>query len=150
MFGSSSFPENAHLFVNTQTLSIGASSERQENPEISEEESDQDQSALIRDLVATIEELVNKLSIMKDTEGNASTDNHDKVKAIDVKHIERPDKYDNEVAKFNTWFDKFNDLLTSLGEREIGAVETWLRSMNVEIMLRLRHTVQFACDAEES
>ena len=35
------------------------------------------------------------------------------VKPIDIKGIERPDKCDNQGAKFNTWFDKFKDLLMS-------------------------------------
>ena len=37
----------------------------------------------------------------------------DKLKPIDTKDIERPDEYDNQASKFNTWFDKFKDLLTS-------------------------------------
>ena len=63
--------------------------------------------------MARIKELEDKLSIMKDTEVKASTDDHHKLKPIDIKDIEGPDKYDNQAAKFNTWFDKFKDLLTS-------------------------------------
>ena len=58
----------------------GTSSEHRENPHISDEEFEQDQST---------------------------------VKPIDIKDIERPDKFDNQAAKFNTWFDKFQDLLMS-------------------------------------
>ena len=65
---------------------------------------------MIKNLMARIKDLEDKLSIGKDAEVKASTDDHDKLKPID---IERPDKYDNQAAKFNTWFDKFKDLLTS-------------------------------------
>ena len=91
----------------------GTSSEHRENPHISDEEFEQGQSTVIKDLVARINELEDKLSIMKDAEVKASTDDHDKLKPIDIKDIERPDKYDDQAAKFNTWFDKFKDLLTS-------------------------------------
>ena len=40
------------------------------------------------------------------------------MKPIDIKDIERPDKYDNQAAKFNTWFDKFKDLLMSRTGKE--------------------------------
>ena len=50
---------------------------------------------------------------MKDVEVKASTDDHDKLKPIDIKDIERPDMYDNQAAKFNTGFDKLKNLLTS-------------------------------------
>ena len=89
------------------------SSEHRENPHISDEEFEQDQSTVIKDLVARIKDLEDKLSIMKDAEVKASTDGHDKLKPIDIKDIERPDKYDNQAATFNTWFDKFKDLLMS-------------------------------------
>ena len=87
------------------------SSKHRENPHISDEEFEPDQYAVIKDLVARIKELEDKLSIMKDAEVKASTD--DKLKPINIKDTERPDKYDNQAAKFNTWFDKFEDLLTS-------------------------------------
>ena len=86
-------------------LRSGAMATMTENPH--------NQSAVIKDLVARIKELEDKLSIMKDAEVKASTDDHDKLKPIDIKDIERPDKYDNQAAKFNTWFDKFKELLTS-------------------------------------
>ena len=67
---------------------------------------------MIKDIVARIKEREDKLSIMKDAEVTASTDDHDKLKPIDTKDIERPNKYDNQAAKFNTWFDKIKGLLT--------------------------------------
>ena len=120
VLGQVPFSANRHscslrlkLSSGAMATTTGASAERKENPHISDEESEQDQTELIRDLVARIKELENKLSIIKDTEGNASTDNHDKLKPIDIKDIERPDMYDYEVAKFNTSFHKFKDWLTS-------------------------------------
>ena len=89
----------------------GTSSEHRENPHISDEEFQQDQSALIKDLVSRIKELEGKLSIMKDPEVKDSMDDHDKPKPIDI--------CDNQAAKFSTWFDRFKDLLTS---RELGTV----------------------------
>ena len=44
-----------------------------------------------------------------------SLDKQDKLKTIEIMDIERPDKYDNQVAKFNTWFDTVKDLMTSRG-----------------------------------
>ena len=87
---------------------------------------EQDQSAVIKNLMARIKELEDKLSIMKDAEVKASTDDHDKLKLIDIKDIERPDKYDNQAAKFNNWFDKLKDLLTSRNgnwEKLLGMIE---------------------------
>ena len=81
---------------------------------------------VIKDLVAGIKELEDKLSIMKDAEVKASTDDHDKLKPINIKDTERPDKHDNQAAKFNTWFGKFNHLLTSrngIWEKLLGLTE---------------------------
>ena len=50
---------------------------------------------------------------MKDAEVKASTDEHAKLKPIDIEDNERPDKHDDHAAKFNTWFDKFKESLTS-------------------------------------
>ena len=83
-------------------------------------------SAVIKNLVARIRELEDKLSIMKDAEVKASTD--DKLKPIDIKDIERPDKHDNQAAKFNTWCDKFWGMLTSRNgnwEKLLGYREPW-------------------------
>ena len=42
---------------------------------------------------------------------NATHDDPYKLKPIDVKDVEKPDKYDNNVSKFVTWYDRFRDLL---------------------------------------
>ena len=76
--------------------------------------------------MARIKELEDKQSIMKDAKVKATTDDHDKLKSIDINDIERPDKYDNQAAKFDTWFDKFKDLLTScngIWEKLLGLIE---------------------------
>ena len=104
----------------------GTSSKHRENPHISDEEFQQDQSALIKDLVSRIKEMEDTLSIMKDAEVKASMDDHDKPNPIDIKDIERPDKCDKQAAKFNTWLDKFKDLLTSRNgnwEQLLGLIE---------------------------
>ena len=104
----------------------GKSSKDRENRHISDEEFKQDQSAVIKNLMARTKELEDKLSIMKDAEVKASTDDQDKLKPIDIKDIERPDKYDKLAAKFNNWFDKFKDLLTSRNgnwEKLLGMIE---------------------------
>jgi hypothetical protein len=38
---------------------------------------------------------------------------HGMLKPIDIKDIDKPEKYDNNIVKFNTWFDKFRDLLAN-------------------------------------
>ena len=104
----------------------GTSLYDRENPHISDEEFEQDQSAVIKNLMDRIKELEDKLSIMKDAEVKASTDDHDKLKPIDIKDIERPDKYDNQAANINNWFDKVKDLLTSRNgnwEQLLGMIE---------------------------
>ena len=71
--------------------------------------------------MARIKDLENKLSIMKDAKGKASTDSHDKFKPIDIKDTERPDKKDKQVAKCNSLFGKFQGLTGEL-QRELGEV----------------------------
>ena len=44
---------------------------------------------------------------------NSQTDDPYKLKPIDIKDIEKPDKYDHEVAKFTIWYDRFRDLLAN-------------------------------------
>ena len=51
----------------------GTSSKDRDNPHISDEEFEQDQSAMIKNLMARIKELEDKLSIMKDAEVKAKT-----------------------------------------------------------------------------
>ena len=126
-------PEKTHLFINTLKLGSGAmaaiagtSSKHRESPHIIDEEFDQDQSAVIKNLLARIEELEDTLSIMKDAEVKASTDDHGKLKPIDIKDIVRPDKYDNQAAKFNNGFDKLKGMLTSRNgnwEKLLGLIE---------------------------
>ena len=57
----------------------GTSSEHRENPHISDEEFEPDQSVVINYLVASIKELEDKLTSMKDAEVKASTDDHEKL-----------------------------------------------------------------------
>ena len=33
------------------------------------------------------------------------------MKPIDLKDIEKPDKYDNNIAKFTIWYERFRDFL---------------------------------------
>ena len=104
----------------------GTSSEHRENPHISDEEFQQDPSALIKDLVSRIKELEDKLSIMKDPGSKTAWTITTSPKPIGIKDIERPDKCDNQAAKFSTWFDRFKDLLTSRNgnwEQLLGLIE---------------------------
>ena len=80
--------------------------------ELGEEQSQRDQAELIQELMNRIMKLESKLKDQKDTEGST----HEKLKPIDIKDIERPDKYDNQPTKFNMWYDKFKDLLMSRNE----------------------------------
>ena len=114
MFDSSSVSRpKRHTCSSTLILEIGAMATIKRILTSMMRNFELDQAGLIRDLVARLKELENNLSIMKDTEGSASTDNHDKLKPTEIKDIERPDMYDNHVAKFNTGFYKFKELLTS-------------------------------------
>ena len=84
--------------------------------DIDEEQPQQDQAELIKDLIDRIADLENKLKYYQtDTEGSIK-EKEDKLKPIDIKDIERPDKYDNQPTKFNMWYDKFKDLLMSRNE----------------------------------
>ena len=67
----------------------GTSSKDRENPHTSDEEFEQDQSAVIKNLMARIKELEDKLSIMKDAEVKASTDDRGKLRPIDIKDIDQ-------------------------------------------------------------
>ena len=62
--------------------------------------------AVIEQLEGQIQELQQQL----DMRTNATHDDPYKLKPIDVKDIEKPDKYDNNVSKFVTWHDRFRDL----------------------------------------
>ena len=70
------------------------------------------------DIADILENLKNKINALeeklKEKEGSKREhDDSDRLKPIDIKDIEKPDKYDNNISKFNTWFDKFRDLLTN-------------------------------------
>ena len=60
----------------------------------------------IRSLMDKIKELESKLNQKYDS----GKEEKEKLKPIEMKDIEKPDKYDNNTIKFNTWFDKFRDL----------------------------------------
>ena len=62
--------------------------------------------AMIEQLKQQIQELEKKFYTK-----SASYDDPNKLKPIDVKDIEKPDKYDHNVAKFNVWYERFRDLL---------------------------------------
>ena len=63
--------------------------------------------AVIEQLKGQIWELQQQL----DMRTNATHEEPYKLKPIDVKDIEKPDKYDNNGSKFVTWYDRFRDLL---------------------------------------
>ena len=63
--------------------------------------------AVIEQLKGQIQKLQQQLNMKTSTTHN---DSH-KLKPIDVKDIEKPDTYDNNVSKFVTWYDRFRDLL---------------------------------------
>ena len=62
--------------------------------------------------MARIKELEDKLSILKDAEVKASTDDHDKLKTIDIKDRETR-QVRQPGCKVQQLVDKFKDLLTS-------------------------------------
>ena len=80
------------------------------------EEPREPQQAQHEDIMAILEDLKNKVikleKELKVKDENIEKEDHDKLKPIDIKDIEKPDKYDH-ISKFNTWFDKFRDLLTN-------------------------------------
>ena len=63
--------------------------------------------AVIEQLKGQIQELQQQL----DMRTNATHDDPHKLKPIDMKDIEKADKYDNNVSKFVTWYDRFRDLV---------------------------------------
>ena len=62
--------------------------------------------AVIEQLKGEIREVQQQLDMRR----NATLDDPYKLKPIDVKDFEKPDKYDNNVSKFVTWYDRFGDL----------------------------------------
>ena len=81
------------------------------------EERQERQQPQPEDIMAILEDLKNKVieleKELKVKDEKIEKEDHDKLKPIDIKDIEKPDKYDNNTSKFNTWFDKFRDLLTN-------------------------------------
>ena len=62
--------------------------------------------SMIRGLQAQIQALGAQLS----AKVNVNFDDPHKLKPIDVKDIEKPDKYDNNIAKFTIWYARLRDL----------------------------------------
>jgi hypothetical protein len=89
------------------------------------EQAQPNQADLIQSLMARIKDLEDRLDKKKDNE-EESTDKNEKgkLKPIDIKDIERPDKYDNNLTKFAVWYDKFKDLLSTRNEN-------WLKLLEV-------------------
>ena len=71
----------------------------------------EDIADILKNLKDKIKELEEKLND-KESPKYAREDAN-RLKPIDIKDIEMPDKYDHNISKFNTWFDKFRDLLTN-------------------------------------
>ena len=63
--------------------------------------------SMIRGLQAQIQALEAQLNAKE----NVNFDDPYKLKPIDVKDIEKPDKYDNNIDKFTNWYERFRDLL---------------------------------------
>ena len=76
----------------------------------------QDQSRIINELLSRIAILEERLTQHPNDAEINGREKYEKLKPIDIKDIERPDKYDNQPTKFNMWYDKFKDLLTSRNE----------------------------------
>ena len=79
-----------------------------EVPVTGDEDDRNELANLVRSLQDRIGELEEKLK-----EKREQTHDPETLKPIDVKDIEKPDKYDNNISKFNVWFDKFRDLVTN-------------------------------------
>ena len=81
------------------------------------ENAPEDIMTVVRQVRLEIQQLRDELK-NKDKEDEPGATKIDKdsfeiLKPIDVKDIEKPDKYDNDVKKFKVWFAKFNDLLAN-------------------------------------
>ena len=81
----------------------GTSSKDRENLHISDEEFEQEESAVIKNLMDRIKELEDKLSIMKDAEVKASTDDHPPTRSDrSISKTSRgQSKYDNHAPLVN-------------------------------------------------
>ena len=60
-----------------------------------------------------IEALTQRIAELERQLQPKSSDAYDphRLKPIDIKDIEKPDKYDNDITKFVVWYDRFRDLL---------------------------------------
>ena len=84
--------------------------------------------SMIRGLQAQIQALEAQLS----AKGNVNFDDPYKLKPIDVKDIEKPDKYDNNIAKFTIWYERFRpnwehvfNAIEKAGKTRIARVRTF-------------------------
>ena len=94
--------------------------------------------SMIRGLQAQIQALEAQLS----AKGNVNFDDPCKLKPIDVKDIEKPDKYDNNIAKFTIWYERSEiswKIAIRMWEHEFGATEKagMTRIASVEDFLNL-------------
>ena len=68
------------------------------------------------DLALIVARLQSKIELLEkefQAKGIDTKEDREKLKRIDIKDLEKPDKYDNNISKFRTWFDKFRDLLSN-------------------------------------
>ena len=91
----------------------GTSSEHRENPHISDEEFEPDQSAVIKDFVTRIKELEDKLSIMNDAEIKRAQTITTRTNRSISKTLRGQTITTTRLQCSTVWFDKFKDLLTS-------------------------------------
>jgi hypothetical protein len=74
----------------------------------------QDLASVVQELRDRIKDLENELKDKESTtEVKVQKEDFETLKPIDIKDIEKPDKYDNDIKKFNMWYDKFQDLLAN-------------------------------------
>ena len=65
------------------------------------------------EVLETLKQKIAELEAKLNAKESPAREYDDLLKPIDIKDIEKPDKYDHNVAKFSSWFDKFRDLLTN-------------------------------------
>ena len=86
----------------------------------SEDDLQPDMMSIVKSLRSRISKLEKEL---QSKEADTRED-PEKLKPIDIKDIEKPDKYDDNISKFNIWFDKFRDLLTNWHADWLVSLET--------------------------
>ena len=67
----------------------------------------------VADLSAMAEQLKLKIPDLERELGKPTAEDPDKLKPMDVKDIEKPERQDYSVPKFPAWFDRFRDLLAN-------------------------------------